>query len=125
MGGTLPKAMQTLEANLCVDIRPCGWAVFPLRLLGTSLPYDTELAASGAVPVGPGVSGHRCWLTAPLLLSFPGSYECGICGKKYKYYNCFQTHVRAHRGEWVVPGAAPPIFCLFSHLSPSLVSPEA
>ncbi|XP_060107499.1 zinc finger protein 618 isoform X11 [Heteronotia binoei] len=25
-----------------------------------------------------------------------GSYECGICGKKYKYYNCFQTHVRAH-----------------------------
>uniref|UniRef100_A0A8C9N7Z2 Zinc finger protein 618 n=1 Tax=Serinus canaria TaxID=9135 RepID=A0A8C9N7Z2_SERCA len=26
-----------------------------------------------------------------------GSYECGICGKKYKYYNCFQTHVRAHR----------------------------
>uniref|UniRef100_A0A8C0JG79 Zinc finger protein 618 n=1 Tax=Canis lupus dingo TaxID=286419 RepID=A0A8C0JG79_CANLU len=29
-----------------------------------------------------------------------GSYECGICGKKYKYYNCFQTHVRAHRGEW-------------------------
>uniref|UniRef100_A0A2K6UIU0 Zinc finger protein 618 n=1 Tax=Saimiri boliviensis boliviensis TaxID=39432 RepID=A0A2K6UIU0_SAIBB len=28
-----------------------------------------------------------------------GSYECGICGKKYKYYNCFQTHVRAHRGE--------------------------
>ncbi|KAH0615646.1 hypothetical protein JD844_005107 [Phrynosoma platyrhinos] len=28
-----------------------------------------------------------------------GSYECGICGKKYKYYNCFQTHVRAHRGN--------------------------
>ncbi|XP_043914663.1 zinc finger protein 618-like isoform X4 [Protopterus annectens] len=26
-----------------------------------------------------------------------GAYECGICGKKYKYYNCFQTHVRAHR----------------------------
>ncbi|XP_051528463.1 zinc finger protein 618-like isoform X6 [Myxocyprinus asiaticus] len=25
-----------------------------------------------------------------------GSYICGICGKKYKYYNCFQTHVRAH-----------------------------
>ncbi|XP_018422785.1 PREDICTED: zinc finger protein 618 isoform X2 [Nanorana parkeri] len=25
-----------------------------------------------------------------------GSYECGICRKKYKYYNCFQTHVRAH-----------------------------
>ncbi|XP_066466931.1 zinc finger protein 618 isoform X3 [Tiliqua scincoides] len=28
-----------------------------------------------------------------------GSYECGICGKKYKYYNCFQTHVRAHRAS--------------------------
>ncbi|XP_016393828.1 zinc finger protein 618-like [Sinocyclocheilus rhinocerous] len=24
------------------------------------------------------------------------SYICGVCGKKYKYYNCFQTHVRAH-----------------------------
>ncbi|XP_042335000.1 zinc finger protein 618 isoform X3 [Sceloporus undulatus] len=29
-----------------------------------------------------------------------GSYECGICGKKYKYYNCFQTHVRAHRDNF-------------------------
>ncbi|KAJ8408733.1 hypothetical protein AAFF_G00253680 [Aldrovandia affinis] len=28
-----------------------------------------------------------------------GSYVCGICGKKYKYYNCFQTHVRGHRAE--------------------------
>uniref|UniRef100_A0A8C8ZC96 Zinc finger protein 618 n=1 Tax=Prolemur simus TaxID=1328070 RepID=A0A8C8ZC96_PROSS len=36
-----------------------------------------------------------------------GSYECGICGKKYKYYNCFQTHVRAHRGEWVTAGIFP------------------
>ncbi|KAL8174273.1 UNVERIFIED_CONTAM: hypothetical protein K2H54_041183 [Gekko kuhli] len=38
------------------------------------------------------------------------SYECGICGKKYKYYNCFQTHVRAHTdteaasGEGASPG---------------------
>lgn len=46
-----------------------------------------------------------CWLTRRFLSCFPGSYECGICGKKYKYYNCFQTHVRAHRGEWRVPGA--------------------
>lgn len=22
-----------------------------------------------------------------------GFYECGICGKKYKYYNCFQIYV--------------------------------
>ncbi|KAG8447361.1 hypothetical protein GDO86_014721 [Hymenochirus boettgeri] len=29
-------------------------------------------------------------------LQITGSYECGICRKKYKYYNCFQTHVRAH-----------------------------
>lgn len=42
--------------------------------------------------------GYR--LTCPFLFCCPGSYECGICGKKYKYYNCFQTHVRAHRGEW-------------------------
>uniref|UniRef100_A0AAY5ELW5 C2H2-type domain-containing protein n=1 Tax=Electrophorus electricus TaxID=8005 RepID=A0AAY5ELW5_ELEEL len=34
-----------------------------------------------------------------------GSYVCRICGKKYKYYNCFQTHVRAHREtENTVPG---------------------
>ncbi|CAB1332761.1 unnamed protein product [Coregonus sp. 'balchen'] len=32
-----------------------------------------------------------------------GSYVCGICGKKYKYYNCFQTHVRAHRGKEGLP----------------------
>ncbi|XP_063289156.1 zinc finger protein 618-like isoform X5 [Pelobates fuscus] len=31
--------------------------------------------------------------------SSPGAYECGICRKKYKYYNCFQTHVRAHIGK--------------------------
>uniref|UniRef100_A0A670YGX2 Zinc finger protein 618 n=1 Tax=Pseudonaja textilis TaxID=8673 RepID=A0A670YGX2_PSETE len=43
-------------------------------------------------------------------LTFSWSYECGICGKKYKYYNCFQTHVRAHRdteaasGEGASPG---------------------
>uniref|UniRef100_A0A8C5MM43 Zinc finger protein 618 n=1 Tax=Leptobrachium leishanense TaxID=445787 RepID=A0A8C5MM43_9ANUR len=29
-----------------------------------------------------------------------GAYECGICRKKYKYYNCFQTHVRAHIGNY-------------------------
>ncbi|XP_051975010.1 zinc finger protein 618 isoform X5 [Xyrauchen texanus] len=34
-----------------------------------------------------------------------GSYICGICGKKYKYYNCFQTHVRAHTDPYdhVIP----------------------
>ncbi|XP_069097402.1 zinc finger protein 618-like isoform X9 [Pleurodeles waltl] len=41
--------------------------------------------------------------------SSPGSYECGICGKKYKYYNCFQTHVRAHRDTESTSGEpAPP-----------------
>ncbi|XP_062844825.1 zinc finger protein 618 isoform X2 [Trichomycterus rosablanca] len=34
-----------------------------------------------------------------------GSYVCRVCGKKYKYYNCFQTHVRAHRES---EGALPP-----------------
>ncbi|XP_076420456.1 zinc finger protein 618 isoform X3 [Peromyscus maniculatus bairdii] len=33
-----------------------------------------------------------------------GSYECAICGKKYKYYNCFQTHVRAHRDTEATSG---------------------
>ncbi|XP_029920452.1 zinc finger protein 618 [Myripristis murdjan] len=37
-----------------------------------------------------------------------GSYVCGVCGKKYKYYNCFQTHVRAHReSESMVGDGAP------------------
>ncbi|XP_058014969.1 zinc finger protein 618 isoform X10 [Ahaetulla prasina] len=48
-----------------------------------------------------------------------GSYECGICGKKYKYYNCFQTHVRAHRdteaasGEGTSPGKTGNYTCEF------------
>ncbi|XP_013765633.1 zinc finger protein 618 isoform X1 [Pundamilia nyererei] len=33
-----------------------------------------------------------------------GSYVCGVCGKKYKYYNCFQTHVRAHRESEAMVG---------------------
>ncbi|KAM8744172.1 zinc finger protein 618 isoform 4-T4 [Acanthopagrus schlegelii] len=38
-----------------------------------------------------------------------GSYVCGVCGKKYKYYNCFQTHVRAHReSESMVGDGLPP-----------------
>ncbi|XP_060768280.1 zinc finger protein 618 isoform X3 [Neoarius graeffei] len=38
-----------------------------------------------------------------------GSYVCRVCGKKYKYYNCFQTHVRAHReSESTVPTEATP-----------------
>uniref|UniRef100_A0A3Q3CDR8 Zinc finger protein 618 n=1 Tax=Haplochromis burtoni TaxID=8153 RepID=A0A3Q3CDR8_HAPBU len=40
-----------------------------------------------------------------------GSYVCGVCGKKYKYYNCFQTHVRAHRAEGPTP-------VYFSHFVP-------
>eukprot|EP00066_Takifugu_rubripes_P013562 XP_011602828.1 PREDICTED: zinc finger protein 618-like isoform X7 [Takifugu rubripes] len=38
-----------------------------------------------------------------------GSYICAVCGKKYKYYNCYQTHVRAHReSESMVGDALPP-----------------
>ncbi|XP_041618652.1 zinc finger protein 618 isoform X13 [Vulpes lagopus] len=40
------------------------------------------------------------WIFDQALRYASGSYECGICGKKYKYYNCFQTHVRAHRVGW-------------------------
>uniref|UniRef100_A0A3B3D2H0 Zinc finger protein 618 n=1 Tax=Oryzias melastigma TaxID=30732 RepID=A0A3B3D2H0_ORYME len=35
----------------------------------------------------------------------PRSYVCAVCGKKYKYYNCFQTHVRAHRGKIITVGS--------------------
>lgn len=76
-----------------------------------------------------GPCGHRGWVTSPFLFCFPGSYECGICGKKYKYYNCFQTHVRAHRGERSIPGAEPrgrpSHYLSVSHLGPSWVTPEA
>ncbi|NWW75095.1 ZN618 protein, partial [Climacteris rufus] len=47
-----------------------------------------------------GYAGNRysgTWIFDHALRYTAGSYECGICGKKYKYYNCFQTHVRAHR----------------------------
>ncbi|XP_041262670.1 zinc finger protein 618 isoform X9 [Onychostruthus taczanowskii] len=53
------------------------------------------------------------WIFDHALRYTSGSYECGICGKKYKYYNCFQTHVRAHRdteaasGEGASQGSAP------------------
>ncbi|XP_071430346.1 zinc finger protein 618 isoform X7 [Pithys albifrons albifrons] len=53
------------------------------------------------------------WIFDHALRYTAGSYECGICGKKYKYYNCFQTHVRAHRdteaasGEGASQGSAP------------------
>ena len=63
-----------------------------------------SLEASPRV-LGPRGASIGCWLSSPFLSCFPGSYECGICGKKYKYYNCFQTHVRAHRGECYVPPA--------------------
>ncbi|XP_040337997.1 zinc finger protein 618 isoform X20 [Herpailurus yagouaroundi] len=44
------------------------------------------------------------WIFDQALRYASGSYECGICGKKYKYYNCFQTHVRAHRDTEATSG---------------------
>uniref|UniRef100_A0A8C0QIH5 Zinc finger protein 618 n=1 Tax=Canis lupus familiaris TaxID=9615 RepID=A0A8C0QIH5_CANLF len=44
------------------------------------------------------------WIFEEALRYASGSYECGICGKKYKYYNCFQTHVRAHRDTEATSG---------------------
>ncbi|XP_071430350.1 zinc finger protein 618 isoform X11 [Pithys albifrons albifrons] len=44
------------------------------------------------------------WIFDHALRYTAGSYECGICGKKYKYYNCFQTHVRAHRDTEAASG---------------------
>uniref|UniRef100_A0A8D0GWF3 Zinc finger protein 618 n=1 Tax=Sphenodon punctatus TaxID=8508 RepID=A0A8D0GWF3_SPHPU len=44
------------------------------------------------------------WIFDHALRYTSWSYECGICGKKYKYYNCFQTHVRAHRDTEAASG---------------------
>ena len=83
----------------------CG-AARSWTLLSTYTPRVTYSCRQGSW--GLMVVRIGCWLTRVFLSCFPGSYECGICGKKYKYYNCFQTHVRAHRGGWVgVPGAEP------------------
>uniref|UniRef100_A0A8C0PLX7 Zinc finger protein 618 n=1 Tax=Canis lupus familiaris TaxID=9615 RepID=A0A8C0PLX7_CANLF len=66
-----------------------------------------EFLTLGGIAAGPGTSplarAGYC-LTCPLLSCVLGSYECGICGKKYKYYNCFQTHVRAHRDTEATSG---------------------
>ncbi|KAM6985412.1 zinc finger protein 618 [Aplochiton taeniatus] len=50
---------------------------------------------------GGGVGGARNSQTQ-------GSYVCGVCGKKYKYYNCFQTHVRAHKESDDMAGEGTP-----------------
>lgn len=72
---------------------------------GQALPLEQSQQSPEASPMLWGLLAAciGCWLSGPFLACFPGSYECGICGKKYKYYNCFQTHVRAHRGEWCAP----------------------
>ncbi|XP_069465969.1 zinc finger protein 618 isoform X2 [Ambystoma mexicanum] len=49
-------------------------------------------------------SNRQRGISQRISTSSPGSYECGICGKKYKYYNCFQTHVRAHRDTEAASG---------------------
>lgn len=54
------------------------------------------LRSKGSWTVGYLQQAARRFLT--LLYVHTGSYVCRVCGKKYKYYNCFQTHVRAHRG---------------------------
>ncbi|XP_068104773.1 zinc finger protein 618 isoform X2 [Hyperolius riggenbachi] len=56
---------------------------------------ETQTAAMSREPSWSGSSRPRN-ISPRISTSSPGSYECGICRKKYKYYNCFQTHVRAH-----------------------------
>nr|XP_057921044.1 zinc finger protein 618 isoform X3 [Doryrhamphus excisus] len=52
-------------------------------------PAEICVVIGGSDPKGSGGGSRRT--------QTEGSYICGVCGKKYKYYNCFQTHVRAHR----------------------------
>ncbi|MEE6504678.1 hypothetical protein FKM82_005292 [Ascaphus truei] len=54
-----------------------------------------------------GSSSRPRSITPRISTSSPGSYECGICRKKYKYYNCFQTHVRAHIDNEATSGEGP------------------
>ncbi|XP_067417606.1 zinc finger protein 618 isoform X11 [Emydura macquarii macquarii] len=62
-------------------------------------------AAERSSPVGYTRNRYSgTWIFDHALRYTSGSYECGICGKKYKYYNCFQTHVRAHRDTEAASG---------------------
>uniref|UniRef100_A0A8C8VR63 Zinc finger protein 618 n=1 Tax=Pelusios castaneus TaxID=367368 RepID=A0A8C8VR63_9SAUR len=62
-------------------------------------------AAERSSPVGNTRNRYSgTWIFDHALRYSSGSYECGICGKKYKYYNCFQTHVRAHRDTEAASG---------------------
>ncbi|CAJ1070631.1 zinc finger protein 618 isoform X3 [Xyrichtys novacula] len=75
--------------------------------VGDINPAEICVVLGGADGGASGVSSRRAQAEGIFALGTPpptkstdsciGSYVCGVCGKKYKYYNCFQTHVRAHR----------------------------
>ncbi|XP_062340648.1 zinc finger protein 618 isoform X3 [Osmerus eperlanus] len=73
------------KAHITVKKEP-GTAAISNGNAGDSKPAEICVVIGG----GGGGGGSRNSQTQ-------GSYVCGVCGKKYKYYNCFQTHVRAHR----------------------------
>lgn len=75
--------------------------------VGESNPAEICVVIGGSDGGAGGVGSRRAQAEGMFALGTPpptkstdsciGSYVCGVCGKKYKYYNCFQTHVRAHR----------------------------
>ncbi|XP_057178793.1 zinc finger protein 618 isoform X3 [Triplophysa rosa] len=75
-------------------------------------PKDSAVASTeaGATQAVPTTSPKPQKVTVKTEVVSPGSYICGVCGKKYKYYNCFQTHVRAHtETEGTASGEGVPI----------------
>ncbi|XP_066568698.1 zinc finger protein 618 isoform X2 [Amia ocellicauda] len=80
-----PQAVKS-EPSQDFDLQEVPWQDDTKEAQNNGKDSDGHLPAEICVVIG----GSRNSQTL-------GSYVCGICGKKYKYYNCFQTHVRAHR----------------------------
>ncbi|XP_038589475.1 zinc finger protein 618 isoform X6 [Micropterus salmoides] len=101
-----PKSKSTSPPPVTVKKEP-GTSETSNGKVGDTNPAEICVVIGGNDGGASGVGSRRAQPEGMFALGTPpptkstdsciGSYVCGVCGKKYKYYNCFQTHVRAHR----------------------------
>lgn len=101
-----PKTKSTSPPPVTVKKEP-GTSETSNGKVGDANPAEICVVIGGADGGASGGGSRRAQTEGMFALGTPpptkstdsciGSYVCGVCGKKYKYYNCFQTHVRAHR----------------------------
>ncbi|XP_042364742.1 zinc finger protein 618 isoform X10 [Plectropomus leopardus] len=101
-----PKTKSTTPPPITVKKEP-GTSETSNGKVGDPNPAEICVVIGGADGGSSGGGSRRAQTEGMFALGTPpptkstdsciGSYVCGVCGKKYKYYNCFQTHVRAHR----------------------------